>query len=469
MPSIKNNIAYKGLLTFSNYIIGFVTFPYITRILGPENFGMVNYAMNTVDYFLLFSTLGITTIGTREIASVKRNQESLNLVYSKIFGLNLWCTLITIGIYISAIIFIPQFDEIKSLLYIGIAKILISVFAVDWFFTGMENFRYITIRSLIIKVIYILLVFILINRPDDFMLYFELTIGSIIVNSLINFVYASKFVRLRIKYLISTTYFKQNLKLGMYVIMTSMYITFNVMYLGLVTNNLEVGYYSTAVKLYFIILSLFSAYTSVMMPRMTALIATDNYNKFQNYIQTSFRLVLFIAIPLIGVSMILSPQIIYVLSGTGYQNSVTPMRILMPALIFVWMSQVIVLQGLVPLKKDNILLRTSIIGAIAALILNFILTPKLGAIGSAIVLLTCEIIVTTYYFFIVRRKNYFELVKLRDIVCYMVNSIPYLLIAITVCFVNNPYISLSLMAVLSCILFSWVGCKRLNVIISQNK
>lgn len=466
MPRIRTNIAYKGLLIFSNYIIGFITFPYITRILGPENFGLVNFALNTVDYFLLFATLGITTIGTREIASIKIKSDSLNKVYSQIFGLNFWFTIITLIIYFIVIAYVYEFQKIKTLLYIGTAKILITVFAVDWFFTGMEKFRYITIRSMIIKTVYVILVFLFVNDTNDSKLYFGLTIGSVVVNSIVNFAYASKFVKLQFRDVISTKYLKQNVKLGIYVIMTSMYITFNVMFLGITTNNLEVGYYSTAVKLYFVILNLFSAYTSVMLPRMTTLISDDDTERFQFYIHTSLRLVFFIAIPLISSCMILSPQIIFVLSGSGYQESILPMRILMPAMIFVWISQVIVLQGLIPMGKDNILLRTSVIGALCALLLNFILTPKMGAVGSSIVLLACEIVVTGYYIYIVKLRSYMKLLPIKDVLKYIINSIPYIFIALGASYIENPFASLIVAFILTCFLFAYSGKRQLMAIIS---
>lgn len=439
MSSIKKNIAYKGLLTFSNYIIGFVTFPYITRVLGPEKFGEVNFVLNTVDYFLLFATMGIATIGTREIAAHRKSPEDVNATYSSLLGINVFFTLITLLIFFVSILLVPKFHEYKNLLVIGSAKILFTAFAVEWFFTGIENFRYITLRSLTIKVLYVASVFILVNEPRDYTLYFILTIGAVVVNALINFVYSWKFVRINVKELKSFKYLKQNIRLGVYTIMTSMYITFNVMYLGLVSSNEEVGYYSTAVKLYFIAVSLFSAFTAVMMPRMSSLISEKDLDGMQHYLDKSFRLVLLTAFPVIAVAIPFAPVIITILSGEGYANAVVPMQILMPALLLVWMSQVMALQGLIPLLKDNILLIASIIGGTLAIVINLLITRENGAIGSAVTLLVCEVAVTSFYIVTIRIRHIFKLPSYKSLLKGMLLALPYLLISLIGYYISPDY------------------------------
>lgn len=434
---LKKNIAYKGLLTFSNYIIGFVTFPYITRVLGPENFGLVNFALNTVDYFLLFATMGIATIGTREIAAARNDRAKLDSAFSKILGVNLTFTVITLLIYFLSILLIPKLYGNRELLYIGSAKIIFTAFAVEWFFTGIEDFRYITYRSLAIKLLYVASVFIFVKKQADYELYFLLTILSIVLNSLINFIYARGFVNWNIRETGSKTYIKQNLRLGLYAIMTSMYITFNVMYLGLVSTDTEVGYYSTAVKLYFIAVSLFGAFTQVMMPRVSSLLSDGNKYAAAAYLQKSFTIVFLVAIPIITISEFFTPAIIYIMSGSGYDMSVTPMRILMPALFLVWIAQTIVFQALIPMRKDTILLFASLVGGITAIILNILITQRLAAIGSAITLLVCEGIVTTIYIVSCKLKHYIYLPSLNLIFINLAKALPYLIICGGIAYFNT--------------------------------
>lgn len=451
--SVKINVAYKGLLTISKYVIGFITFPYITRVLGPNNFGLVNFALNTIDYFLLFATLGITTIGTREIAETNGDSLAQGKAFSQILGLNLICTLITLAVYLCIIVTVPQFEKCENLLLIGSAKILFTAFAIEWFFTGIENFKYITYRSLLVNIIYVIAVFVFVRKSSDYVLYFILTIAAVVVSAIINFVYARKYVIIKLKEFISSKYLKQNLKLGIYAIMTSMYITFNVVYLGFVSSEEEVGFYSTAVKLYFVAINLFSAYTSVLMPRMSSLISSNDITSMQGYLNKSFRLVFLTAIPIIAIAIPFAQPVIELIAGDGYLQAVIPMRILMPALIFVWISQVIALQGLVPLKADSVLLHASILGGVLAILLNLFLTSKLGAIGSALTLLCCEVIVTFYYIVIIRKNKLFKLPPLKSLSHSLLIGLPYIIISILCYCYLSGYIGLSVACICSLVYF----------------
>ena len=396
-PSIKKNFAYKSVLTLSTYLINFITFPYVARVLGVERIGLVNFVDNTVNYFLLFATMGVGLLGVREIAAVKEDKKRRDQVYSSMLALNLLFTLVSLGIYLLCISTIPKLCQYDELFYIGTAKILFTVFLVEWFFTGVENFRYITLRSILIKVLYIISVFLFVRDTSDYRLYFILTVGVVVLNALINQLYIRKFVRVRWNNIQLFKYLKQNVTLGIYTLMTSMYLTFNVMYLGLVSNNTEVGYYTTAFKLYSVILGFFTAFTNVMLPRMSSLLANGEKDRFQELVNRSFSVMATCCIPLILCSMIMAPQIVYILSGPGYEGAILPMRIIMPAAFAVGVAQVLAIQVLMPMKKDKVLLIASIIGAVVSWLINLLVVPSVKSVGSAVVLLCSEMGVTGMY------------------------------------------------------------------------
>lgn len=396
-PSIKKNFAYKSVLTLSTYLINFITFPYVARVLGVERIGLVNFVDNTVNYFLLFATMGVGLLGVREIAAVKEDKKRRDQVYSSVLALNLLFTLVSLGIYLLCVVTIPKLCQYDELFYIGTAKILFTVFLVEWFFTGVENFRYITLRIILIKVLYIISVFLFVRDTSDYRLYFILTVGVVVLNALINQLYIREFIRVRWNNIQLFKYLKQNVTLGIYTLMTSMYLTFNVMYLGLVSNNTEVGYYTTAFKLYSVVLGFFTAFTNVMLPRMSSLLANGEKDRFQELVNRSFSVMSTCCIPLILCSMIMAPQIVYILSGPGYEGAILPMRIIMPAAFAVGVAQVLAIQVLMPMKKDKVLLVASIIGAVVSLLINLLVVPYIESVGSAVVLLCSEAVVTGAY------------------------------------------------------------------------
>jgi O-antigen/teichoic acid export membrane protein len=403
--SLKKNFAYKGLLTIATPIIGMITFPYISRILGVSNIGLVNFVDNTINYFLLFATMGIGSLGVRSIAASRGSQDELNKTFSNLLGLNLLFTLVTLLVYTILVTIIPKFNVNSELFYIGTAKILFTSLLIEWFFNGIENFRYITLRSLLIRLLYIGSVFAFIRDSDDYKLYFILTTALIVINTIINIIYAKRYVKIIPSELISCRFLKENLTLGVYALMTSMYLTFNVMYLGLVSNNTEVGYYTSAFKLYHLILSIFTAFTSVMLPRMSSLLSQGETKKFREYINHSMEFISLFSIPLIVCCSIMAPEIIYLLCGKGYEGAIVPMQIIMPAILFVGIAQVLAIQVLMPLKEDKILLLASFLGAFVSLMINILLVDKIQSVGSAFVLLCSEFVVTVTYIIYTGRKG----------------------------------------------------------------
>lgn len=445
--SIKRNFAYKSLLTISNYLMGVITFPYVSRVLGVEYLGLVNFVDNTINYFLLFATMGVSVLGVREIASAKFDGVQRSQVFSNILGMNLLFTLGALLIYLLCVFFVPQLHCYEELFYIGTAKILFTAFLVEWFFCGIEDFRYITIRSIAIKTVYVVLVFILIRVPEDYRLYFILTISVVVLNAVVNMIYARNFVKIAAVDLFQQRYVKQNIMLGIYSFMTSMYLTFNVMFLGMVSNNVEVGYYTTSFKLYSIMLGFFTAFTNVMLPRMSALLVEGEKERFQQLIDKSFSAMCTFSVPIILCSSVLAPDIVYVLSGPGYEGSILPMRIIMPSMFFVGIAQILAVQILMPMKKDKVLLCASVLGALVSILINIFVVPQWGSVGSAVVLICSEMMVTGSYVFYSCRYHIVHFSYwpfLRSILC----SLPVMCVCfICTRWVINPFLSV-LIAVL---------------------
>lgn len=405
LTSIKKNFAYKSILNLSSYLAGFITFAYTAHIFGAERIGLVNFVDNTVNYFLLFATMGIGLLGVREIAAVRHDEQKRSRVFSNILGLNLIFTAVTLVVYIIAVASIPRLAEHPEMFFVGGAKIIFTALVVEWFFSGMENFRYITLRSIAVRVIYVLSVLIFIRNRDQYLLFFVLTVGSVVVNALINICYVRRFVRPSWREMFVMKYMRSNITLGIYSIMTSMYLTFNVVYLGFVAGDTEVGYYTTAFKLNTVMLGLFSAFTNVMMPRMSALVAAGEKEEFQVMINKSFSAVATFSVPLVLCSMVMAPQIIALIAGDDFGGAILPMRIILPAVIMAGVAQVLAIQIIMPLKHDKVLLTASGIGAVVSIAINIFVVPHFESIGSAIVLLCAETVVTgTYIVYVLRHK-----------------------------------------------------------------
>ena len=463
-PSIKKNFAYKSILTISTYLMNFVTFPYVSRVLGVDGVGLVSFVDNAVNYFLLFASMGVGILGVREIAVVRNDREQCSKVFSNILGMNISFTLLTLILYFILIFTITDFRQYKELFFIGSGKILFTALLIEWFYTGIENFRYIAVRSILIKILYVIMVFVLIRTKEDYVLYFILNASVVILNAFINIVYVRHYVKIQFKELLSIKYVKQNLSLGIYNLMTSMYLTFNVVFLGFAGGNIEVGYYTTAFKLYSVILGFFTAFTNVMLPRMSAILANGENDHFTRLIEKSFETMCAFSVPMILCAEVLSPEIIYVLSGNGYEGAVLPMRIIMPAILLVGVAQVLAVQILMPMRKDKVVLLASILGAVISICVNIFLVHKIYSVGTALVLLCSELTVTTTYVIYTSRQKLFKC-SLITILKNLVLSLPCAVICV-VCkaWITNDYLSVCIAVFVSVLCWILMQIKSQTVI-----
>lgn len=390
MPSLKKNIVYSGILTSANYIFPFLTYPYVSRVLGVTNIGICNFIDSIINYFILFSMMGIGVIGIREIARCKDVQER-NKVFSGLFVLNTLSTTIMLIVLMITIYTIPKLYEYKELMYIGALKLVCNYLLVEWLYKGLEDFKFITIRTIIVKVAYVISVFIFIRNTNDYPIYYLLLTLMVVVNAVINILYARKFVTFTIKGLTVYPFMKSFLILGGYMLLASMYTSFNVAYLGFVAGETEVGYYTTATKLYTILLALYTAFTNVLMPRMSILVTERKWDEFRKLLQKSIDILLTLSIPLIILSVIMAPQIIELISGKGYEGAIIPMRITMPLMLIIGFEQILIIQTLMPLKEDKVILRNSSLGAIIGISMNILLVKNLQSAGSALVWVISEL------------------------------------------------------------------------------
>lgn len=400
MVTLKKNIFYSTILTTANYIFPLLTYPYVSRVLGVDKIGICNFVDSIINYFVLFSMLGVGIVGIREIAKNKNDKECLNKTFNSLFFLNTLSTTIMLVLLIIAINIVPKLNEHKELMYIGAFKLVFNYLLIEWLYKGLEDFKFITNRTVIIRCLYVISVFIFIHDVNDYKLYYLLMALMVVLNSIVNILYSRKFVKYSLSNIYIKPYIRPFIILGLYMLLTSMYTSFNVAYLGFVAGETEVGYYTTATKLYGIILSVFTAFTGVMLPRMSALIAEHNIDEFKNLLKKSVNLLFGFSIPLISFTMIFAKPIILLLSGKGYDGAITLMQIVMPLILIIGYEQILVIQTLMPLKYDKAILINSIVGACIGILLNILLVSKYKSVGSAFVWFISELSVlfTAQYF-----------------------------------------------------------------------
>ncbi len=436
MADVKKNFFYSCILTSANYIFPIITYPYVSRVLGVTNIGICNFIDSIINYYMMFSMMGIVAVGIREIAANTSNRQKLSKSFSNLLILNSISTGIVLLLLIISIYSIPKLYEHRELMFIGFFKVIFNYLQIEWFYKGIENFKYITKYGLLTKIIYVVGIFIFIKEQTDYNIYYLLSMLMIAASAVINLWHTKAFVDIKISNLSLKPYIRPFLILGTYILLTSMYTTFNVAYLGFVCGETEVGYYTTATKLHSIFLSLFTAFTGVMLPRMSSLVSKGQIESFKELLSKSLHTLFIFAIPVIIFTTVYASQIIEIIAGPGYEFATIPMRMVMPLILIIGYEQIIVLQVLMPLKKDKDIFINSIIGAIWGLLLNILIVSQLKSIGSAIVWITSELIILTLSQ--LRLKKYVNMkVPTKELIHHTLWAIPCILTSIIISKLSN--------------------------------
>lgn len=450
MPSLRKNFIYNAILTMSGYIFPLMVYPYVSRILGVSNIGACNFVDSIVEYFTILSMMGMNTIGIREIAKCKNDQQKLDNVFSQLFSLNTLTTITAIIILIIATNIVPKFAPYKDLLYIGVGKLFFNYMLINWFFQGLENFKYIAARTIFVKILFIISVFLFVKTETDVKLYYFLVALTWAGNGIINFIYAKKYVSFNFTLKINKAIIGSFFILGVYWFMNSMYTTLNVAFLGFATNDIEVGYYTTANKLLTVIMTMFTALTSVMVPRVSVALKSNDNSEAKALIRKAINALMLFAIPLIFFVFPFSQELIYLMSGKGYEGATTPLQIMTPLFFLVGYDQIIVLQTLLPMGKDKDILRNSILAASVGIISNIFLTLNFGKNGSAIVLILAELSVLLSSQFCVTKYLGLK-IPFKLIIKHIIGFSPIIIICYVIkYFINSYVISLIVSASIIC-------------------
>jgi len=392
--SIKKNFIMNAILTVSNFLFPLITFPYVSRVLGPDGYGLVNLATSVVAYFALFAQLGIPTYGVRAAAKVRDDKEALSRLTQELFLINLFCSLIVYAVFFGALFTVPAMRSEKTLYLIMSTQILFQAIGLEHLYKGLEMYSYITIRSLIFKVIGLIGTFLLVKAEKDYAIYGAITVFATSASAVMNLLHARRVVDLKLK---KNLNLKKHMKeVAIFFAMacaTTVYLHLDNVMLGIMKTKTDVGYYGAAVRIKTILVSIVTSLGTVLLPRASWYVEKGEMDEFRKVGAKAVRFVWLFSFPLMIYFMIFAREGILFLSGIKYLDAILPMQIIMPTLLFIGFSNILGIQILVPIGREKTVLWSEIAGAVVDLILNAVLIPRYKSAGAAIGTLAAELVV----------------------------------------------------------------------------
>lgn len=392
--SIKVNAILNITKQCSSILFPFIIYPYISRILGSENFGRVSFANSIVEYGIVFATLGIPIYVVREGSKIRENRSALEKMTIEVFSISLFSMLFSIIAITTLTFYLPRLNKDKILIFILSLNIIFSVIGRDWVNTIYEDYFYVTIRYIIFKILALILILVFVKKPEHFIRYAIITLVSDSGGYIANLLYTRKYISFAITIHLNL---KKHLKPLMFLFCSTLavriYIQSDITILGIIKTDAEVGVYSLASKIYSVIKSVLNAIIFVTIPRISYYLGNKKHLEYTQLLTKLKDVLSTLIFPCIIGAISLGKNIMLIMGGNNYAYGYQAFDILCVALLFAvfgcYYSQAI----LIPNKEEKKYFLCTFISAIFNIVLNLFVIPVMGIEGAAITTLCAEFII----------------------------------------------------------------------------
>ncbi len=400
MSSLKKNLVYNFLLSSSQLLLPLISIPYISRVLHPDGIGRVSFIDSFTYYFITVAEFGIMVYGTREIARVKGNMEERKKLVSELLALHVMSSLCALVLYLISVYFVwNKINDVRLLLF-SLSFLLVNFFACEWYFFGMEEFKYITLRSLITRFAGLISIFILIKSSNDYYIYYAIIVLSAIANSIWNNILLFRQLPISFKGINWKKHIKYTWVTYLISIISSITLLLDNVLLRLMSTVDAVGLYAFSIKMAKVSSILMTDTLLVFFPRIVMLLKEENKDELQNVVLRNIQLLILFSLPICTGLFLLSDQLIVVFLGKGFLLAITDLKILAIYPFLKSYNLFLSKQILIPHNKERLFLKSLAISAVIFVALALPLSYYYADKGTCYAIVCSEIIalVINYYY-----------------------------------------------------------------------
>ncbi|WP_159479174.1 flippase [Chryseobacterium sp. 18068] len=391
--SIKTNFILTLIRVISATLVGVVMMPYVNKILGVENIGKIEYGTTIINYFLMLSAIGIPIYGIREIAKVRNDIYLRTKITVELLTILLITSILSYIILYIIIQKLGLFVNYSDIIIILSSMILLTNLGAEWYFQGMENQVYITVRYVLVRIITLVLLYLLVKNSDDYLVYCCLIVLNICGSNIFNAIYINKSLNLRL-----IKFDDLNFKKHLYPILTvfvaaisvNIYSQLDSFLLGYLAGDKYLGYYSVASKLIRYALTVITIIGAVSLPRLSTL-WHENREEYYVKLKSAYDIILLVSIPFAGYFIVFSKNIIFLMAGDEFENAGITICILSPLCTIVGIAYYFGYLVLFPQGKEKIYTYSVIGSAVLSIFLNYFMIKYFKHNGAALTQVLVEI------------------------------------------------------------------------------
>jgi polysaccharide transporter, PST family len=399
---VLKNFFSLSVLQGLNLILPLLTYPYLARVIGVDNLGLIFFVSALITYFQVLTDYSFNMTATKEIAVNAGNTEKIHEIFNDVFSSKIFLLLCSFVVLCLVVFTIPFFSEHRLIYLLTFGNIVgLSLFPV-WFFQGMQQMKYITYINFFCKLLFTAAIFVFVNGPQDMVLVPLFTALGFISSGLLSLWYLKKDFKVIIKRQ-PFVRIKEQIRQGRYIFLSEFKITLftntNTVLLGFIAGNAAVGYFSTAEKLARAIGNFCTPFTLALFPYMSKEMYSNSEKAYKSVLKITGMGTLIFLVVLIPV-FIFADQLIVLVFGKEMVNSILIFRILLFIPIASFLDNMFGKQILLNIGKDKFYFRVILIATLCNIAMNIYLTTYYSYKGTAISLLITQILIDIgmYYY-----------------------------------------------------------------------
>lgn len=449
--NVKINYILNLTRVLSGALIGIVTMPYINKALGPETLGRVEYINTLITYFLMFSALGIPMYGIREISKVRDQPKLLARTTIELLSILFLTTIVSYLVLFGVVYQLDYFLNYRDLILVMSIMIFLTNIGAEWFFQGLENQLYITVRYLLVRIISLLVILLYIKEPSDYLLYALCLVITACGANLFNIYFLYKRT-IKVEFNWSKIDIKRHLKpillIFLGTISVNIYLQLDYFLIGSLVGDKYVGYYAVSNKLIRFVIGFITIIGSVMLPKLSILYASD-YKSYMAYLKKSLAFMLLFSIPFSVYFYAFADSLIYLFAGPEYENAVLTMKILSPLCIIVSLAYFMGFLVLYPMGKEKVYTWAVVTSAVFSILINFYAINSYQQNGAAVVAVLSELLAIVFMFVIITRNKMVNSFFSKSIVWYILaGGVVFVVSEFVNLYINQSFLNILLYSIL---------------------
>lgn len=396
MTPLRKNIVSLFVLQGTNYVLPLITVPYLVRVLGPEHFGRIAFAQAFIQYFVVLADYGFTLSATRAVALVRDDPVKLSSLFSAVLIFKTALMALGFGVMLLIVWLIPGFARDWSLYVLVYLMVVGNVLFPVWLFQGLERMRYITVFTILARMLIVVAIFSLVHRKADYRLAAALQASGLVIAGLLSLVIIPRMVSVRL-YWPGFVKLRQVAIDGWHVFLStaaiSLYTSSNVFFLGLLTNPTAVGYFAAAEKLIRAVQGLITPVSQAVYPHVAELSSRSRDAAFA-FIGKLLRIQGAATLVASMLLLALAGPVVHLLLGENFQESVRLVEWMSALPFVIGLSNVFGIQTMLNFDMKQRFSRILLASGLINIGLIIPLAHWMGAEGAAISVVLSEIIVT---------------------------------------------------------------------------